>query len=1014
MGIVAEIDPLGTVVNQVKGYFPIHLACQFSMVRLIQLLMQQPGMNIEQPDYNGNTPLHHACMSAQRGNALVVVKMLLNDYGANILAKNSQGQMPYDLASLDSVRQFLLPIQLQKETQIALDNGGLGLPPGIDLGGLRIQNSAVPPPPKFGEGGILPPNGGALSMMASPNQQRYAATPNYASPQQYPAPIVPAPAPASGPYVPSPSPAPRQPIAPVSGSTTPFTPPAIPAASRVRSATTSTGSIASTESGYSRSGGSSAAVFSTKYRADGFHSSSSDVSLQKKYGHLNASNVAVPPPPSSGNAAPLSSGVPNVPGTNPFAGGYRAGSRYIAYGPGAAAPASGPSYSSPYGNAAAPAPQYFTPNVATPAPTETQPSTVTSPAAPTTPFMPPPPYQTQNYAAPVSSPAPAATPTVSTAASAAAAFETPHPSIPAAATTTAEATAKAFEQPPEDDTATSQPQAVADAEPSTATSDWIETVDPSTGQSYYYNAKTNETSWTKPEEMRDGREETPTGDWTEATDPSSGKTYYYNTKTGETSWEKPVAMETVVAEPNSASAEASPEEMSKEEEGNDADAAPVEQTTTELGEAKDSEQKELKVEPQLEEELSNQDTLEPAVVGESDAVEKKENEQSDDVPQKNAIDKGQGETNIESTEEPTELDPQEESTTKEAESEQSSAVVVTRSESSTLPDDWVEVPDPSSGKSYYYNSKTQETSWEKPRVVTNDGGAAQPNETLAVGWVEVQDPSSGRSYYFNQTTNETSWEKPLAQTDSTSNGASDWIETTDPSTGMSYYYNSKTGETSWEKPAALTVAENEDPVPVTIPEDATPATPHRETVERQKSAEELFSDGPPATADDKQQAATPDPSASTQTDLATSEAATFESQETTVISGGIEPAEKVSGSPSATTYSSTALSAEAILEAVSTDTPEAPASATNETHAEPNSSNGLNESNDTEGEMMDVPLSPEPVSIPAPFPKEDSDAASKPTDASTFVNTSATSIPIDTNDLFAAIGMPPPPFQSKR
>jgi hypothetical protein len=325
MGCVAEIDPLRTVVNQVKGYFPIHLACQFSMTRLIQLLMQQPGMNIEQPDYNGNTPLHHACMSSQRTQSLPVVKMLLNDYGASVLSKNSQGQTPYDVATLDSVRQFLLPIQLQRETQIALDNGGHGLPPGIDLGGLRITNSiAMPPPPKFGEGGIPPipantTNGGSTN--------RYAATPDYTSPQHYQHPAsVPmmAPAPSSMPYIPTPT------------QTSTFSTPVTPSAATPTVSYTSTGSVTSTDSGYSRSGGSSAAVFSTKYRADGFHSSSSDISLQKKYGHINATthNAAVPPPPSSGNAVPLNGGVgvpaTTTPSPNPFGGGYRRGARYVA------------------------------------------------------------------------------------------------------------------------------------------------------------------------------------------------------------------------------------------------------------------------------------------------------------------------------------------------------------------------------------------------------------------------------------------------------------------------------------------------------------------------------------------------------------------------------------------------------------------------------------------------------------------------------------------------------------
>lgn len=69
-------------------------------------------------------------------------------------------------------------------------------------------------------------------------------------------------------------------------------------------------------------------------------------------------------------------------------------------------------------------------------------------------------------------------------------------------------------------------------------SDWAEHKDPTSGRTYYHNAKTGATSWEKPA----GFGAASTADasaWTAVKDPSSGKTYYYNASTGQTSWEVP-------------------------------------------------------------------------------------------------------------------------------------------------------------------------------------------------------------------------------------------------------------------------------------------------------------------------------------------------------------------------------------------------------------------------------------------------------------------------------------------
>ena len=276
---VSEIDAARAVLNPSKGTYAIHMACNGSMDRLIRVLLSQPGVNLTFVDSQGNTPLHYATMSTDKGRALSTVKMLVTEYKASVVAKNSVGQTPYDLASLDNIRQFLLPLQLQEETRQAIDNGGIGLPPGIDMGGLRITNPAQPPPPIMNV--HLAP-----APVSSPAQHVYQ-TPQHDIPQ----------APSSG-----------------------------------------------QQSGYARTGSSSAAIYKPSdrraYKADGFHSSSSDVNLQRKYGHVQVqTSTLAPPPPSSGNSinvgsafpAPLASGPnPFAGGSNPYASG-RANQRYVAY-----------------------------------------------------------------------------------------------------------------------------------------------------------------------------------------------------------------------------------------------------------------------------------------------------------------------------------------------------------------------------------------------------------------------------------------------------------------------------------------------------------------------------------------------------------------------------------------------------------------------------------------------------------------------------------------------------------
>jgi len=65
--------------------------------------------------------------------------------------------------------------------------------------------------------------------------------------------------------------------------------------------------------------------------------------------------------------------------------------------------------------------------------------------------------------------------------------------------------------------------------------------------------------------------------------------------------------------------------------------------------------------------------------------------------------------------------------------------------------DWSEAKD-AEGRTYYYNSKTQETSWDRPVAM----GAA-PQSTG--DWKEVK-TDDGKTYYHNASTNATQWDPP--------------------------------------------------------------------------------------------------------------------------------------------------------------------------------------------------------------------------------------------------------------
>ena len=126
----------------------------------------------------------------------------------------------------------------------------------------------------------------------------------------------------------------------------------------------------------------------------------------------------------------------------------------------------------------------------------------------------------------------------------------------------------------------------------------------------------------------------------------------------------------------------------------------------------------------------------------------------------------------------------------------SSAVAAVAAVQPMLPAGWSERADPSSGRTYYVNLSTSETSWTLPAP------AAQVVPLLP-GWAARNHDETGRVYYHHVDSGETSWTLPTASASPTVAALpAGWVEHLHAEQNRPYYHHAERGETSWVRPTA--------------------------------------------------------------------------------------------------------------------------------------------------------------------------------------------------------------------
>ena len=126
---------------------------------------------------------------------------------------------------------------------------------------------------------------------------------------------------------------------------------------------------------------------------------------------------------------------------------------------------------------------------------------------------------------------------------------------------------------------------------------------------------------------------------------------------------------------------------------------------------------------------------------------------------------------------------------------------------------WSKYWDDEANCEFYYNEKTQESTYERPLNFETprpaDGQIAiDTGDGSGSSWAKYWDDASQREFYYNEVTQVSVYERPLEYSTPRPQdgqppieaGDNDWARYWDDESQSEFYYNNKTGESTFDRP----------------------------------------------------------------------------------------------------------------------------------------------------------------------------------------------------------------------